>query len=266
MQVREFAERILHGDTLDAKFYLPGGGLDALRDDDPGDAVAWSEPGRPSDLRIAPRGERKRLPAPGALDDPEMRIRCLHTFANHELMAIELMAWALLAYPDAPARFRMGLLHILHDEQRHLQLYIDRIAELGATFGDLPLNDHFWRCAESLTTPLKWVSAMSLVFEQANLDYAPTFARHFDRVGDTDSAELMRRIEADEIHHVGFGAHFLRENTPEGRSSFDVWVENLTFYNTPDRARSKDFFNVDARRAAGLDDVFIDRMQARDRR
>ena len=260
MQVREFAERVLHGTSLDAKLHLPPDGLDALRDDDRGKPVAWSQPGRPADLQIAAKRDRKKLPAPGALDDPEMRVRCLHTFANHELMAIELMAWALLAYPDAPTSFRRGLLHILHDEQRHLRLYMDRIEDLGARFGDEPVNDHFWRCADSLTTPLKWVSAMNLVFEQANLDHAPTFAKHFDRVGDAESAALMRQIEVDEIHHVGFGAHFLRENTPDGRSSYDVWVENLTFFNTPDRARSVDFFNADARRAAGLDDDFVARV------
>ncbi len=189
-----------------------------------------------------------------------MRVRCLHTFANHELMALELMAWALLAYPDAPAGFRRGLVHILNDEQRHLRMYCDRIADLGAQFGDLPVNDHFWRCADSLTTPLKWVCAMNLVFEQANLDFAPLFAEHFGRVGDDESAALMEQIERDEIHHVGFGAHFLHENTPDGASSYDVWVENLTFYNEPARARGENF-NAAARRAAGLDEDFVQRIQ-----
>ena len=190
-----------------------------------------------------------------------MRIRCLHTFANHELMAIELMAWALLAYPDAGPAFRRGLAHILVDEQRDLTLYMDRIAALGEQFGNLPVNDHFWRCAPSLTTPLKWVCAMSLVFEQANLDHAPVFARHFDAVGDADSAELMRIIERDEIHHVGFGAHFLMQNTSSSQNAYDVWVENLTFHNTPDRARGQEF-NDEARRQAGLGDEFIARISA----
>lgn len=260
MELREFATRVLHADTLAGKLWLPDGGLDALTDHRPGEATAWAEPGRPPELQIASRKDRKKLPAPAALHDPEMRVRCLHTFANHELMAIELMAWALLAYPDTGAAFRRGLVHILADEQRHLQLYIDRIADLGEQFGALPVNDHFWRCAPSLTTPLKWVCAMNLVFEQANLDHAPAYAQHFDAVDDNASANLMRIIEQDEIHHVGFGAHFLAQHTPAGRSSFDVFVENLTFHNTADRARGTNL-NVAARRAAGLDDDFISQLK-----
>ncbi len=259
--VSTFCERLLHGDSLTDKLSVPPGGLDALVDDPTAAARAWSEPGRPPELRIASRKDRKKMPSPTALGDPEMRVRCLHTFANHELMAIELMAWALLAFPDAPVTFRRGLLHIIADEQRHLQTYMTRIEELGAKFGDLPVNDHFWRVAPSLDTPLKWVSAMNLVFEQANLDHAPQYAEWFDAVGDDASADIMRMIEADEIQHVGFGAHFLRQNTPAGASTFEVWTENLTFYNEPYRARGQQF-NAEARRAAGLDEDFVAKMRS----
>lgn len=261
MDVTGFAERLLHSDRLEDKLWAPPEGVAALPDGERPAPRGWSEPGRPADLKIAPKRTRKRLPHPESLDDPQMRVRCLHTFANHELMAIELMAWALLEYPDTPATFRRGLLHIIVDEQRHFRLYASRIEELGARFGDLPVNDHFWRCAPSLTTPLQWVSAMNLVFEQANLDHAPVYADWFERVGDEPSAAIMRTIEADEIHHVGFGARFLADNTPQGRSSFEVWRDNLTFYNEPVRARG-DLLNVHARRAAGLDADFIERLGA----
>jgi len=42
-----------------------------------------------------------------------------------------LIAWALLAHPDAPVQFRRGLVAILADEQRHLGLYFERLAALG---------------------------------------------------------------------------------------------------------------------------------------
>lgn len=259
MELRDFATRILHADTLEGKLWRPAGGLGDFTDRDPGAPVAWSAPSRPANLRIAPRGERISFPSPTAVLQVEHRIRAIHAFANHELMALELMAWALLAYPGAPAAFRRGLVEVLFDEQRHLRMYVSRIEAMGARFGDLPVNDHFWRCAPSLTTPLKWACAMNLTFEQANLDHAPFWERTFREVGDDATAAVMSKIAADEEAHVAFGATLLLRESGD-RDPFDVYRENLTFYNEPGRARGPEF-HADARRRAGLPDSFIERMR-----
>lgn len=262
MELRELAARVLHADTLDEKLLWPAEGLAALTDADPGRARAWRQPGRPPQLVVAPRDVRLRFPSARGLHDANMRVRWLHTFANHELMALELMAWALLAYPDAPARFRMGLAWLIEEEQRHLTLYMQRIRALGATFGDLPVNDHFWRCAPSLHTPVQWVCAVNLTFEQANLDHAPEYADCMRAVEDLESAALLDQIALDEIKHVGFGARWLRQlSDPQNtQDTFELFLENLTDQNTPARARGK-HFNAAYRAAAGLDARFIDAMR-----
>ncbi len=261
MELRTLAEIILDTPTLEARFTFPDAGVAALTDDEPGLPRAWREPHRPDSLQIAPKKKRKGLPHPSSLHDPVMRVRTLHTFANHELMALELMAWALLAYPDAPAAFRRGMAWLIQEEQRHLQLYINRIEAHGASFGDLGVNDHFWRIAPLLDTPLKWVCALNLSFEQANLDHAPVFARHFRDVGDEESAALMEQIVEDEVKHVGFGVRWLRHFSDGSLSDFDVFTQNLNAYMGPERARGTEI-NRTARRAAGLDDDFIDQLAA----
>lgn len=261
MECSELARRILFADTLEGKFHFPDGGFEAIRDDEPGEARAWKEPSRPVELAIAPRKKRVKFPHPDNLGDAEMAVRALHTFGNHELMALELMAWALLAYPDAPEAFRAGLVRLIADEQRHLKLYVDRIEELGARFGDLPVNDHFWRCAPELTTPLKWVCAMNLTFEQGNLDHAPFFEKSFRRCGDEKSAEILVTIFEDEIHHVGFGARWLEHYRPGGKDAFQTYLDNLTFHNEPSRGRGE-LFDVEARRRAGLSEAFIEGMRS----
>ena len=55
-------------------------------------------------------GDVERLPRPGALRSAEARSVCLARFAHHELMAVELLAWALLRWPEMPAGLRRGLL------------------------------------------------------------------------------------------------------------------------------------------------------------
>ncbi len=190
-----------------------------------------------------------------------MRVRCLHTFANHELMAVELMAWALLAFPEADRRFRMGLANILLEEQGHFALYAQRIEELGARFGDLPLNDHFWRAAGEITNPLEWVCTMHLTFEQANLDHAPYFGKLFSEVEDYDSADLMERIFEDEQRHVHFGSRWLKHYQPEEKSLFEAFVDNCTPSHRPSRARGPEF-QIEARQRSGLDEDFIRSLQA----
>lgn len=256
MELRELACRILDVPTLQARLEpVP----EELTDDDPGPARPWRAPARPPSLQIAPKPARKSIPHPDALHDPAMRARCLHIFANHELMALELMAWAILAYPQAPAAFRRGLGWLIAEEQRHLRLYIERLEALGVRFGDVPVNDHFWRLAPQLTTPLEWVCAMNLTFEQANLDHAPAFAEHFRRFDDHDSAALMDRITDDEIKHVGFGARWLAHFAGPEADLYEVFASQLTAYNSLDRARGP-AFNAEARRQAGLDEVFITRL------
>ena len=82
----------------------------------------------------------------------------LHFFANHELMAAELMALALLKFPDTPARFRRGVARTLRDEQEHLRLYMERMSASGVAFGRIPVSDFFWRAISPMPTPLDFVT------------------------------------------------------------------------------------------------------------
>ena len=85
----------------------------------------------PAARRRLPRRRRRlrldRLPRLHELRDPAARTVCLERFANHELMAVELFAWVLLAYPEMPAALRGGYLRVLEEEQAHLRMYLDFI-------------------------------------------------------------------------------------------------------------------------------------------
>ena len=261
MELREWATRVFSADTLEEKLLRPPCGFKELTDNNPGRAISWTKPPRPSHLQIAPKKKRKRIPHPSSLNRKDMRIRCLHAFANHELMALELMAWALLAFPDAPPKFRKGLAKVLMDEQEHFELYAERIKDMGAQFGDVPLNDHFWRAADTITDPLDWVCTMHLTFEQANLDHAPYFGELFAKVGDQESADLMKRIFIDEIQHVRFGSKWLKEMKPEEQSLFHAYSAHCSPQNGPFRAKGPGF-QKEAREKAGLDLDFISSLQA----
>src|ERR1019366_2929164 len=182
MELREFAEQILFATTLEEKLRCP----DKITDERPGFAlITPAAPGRPKALQFKATGEaRDSFPGTKNLVRESERGRLLHFFANHELLATELMALVLLKFPDAPAAFRKGVLQTLKDEQEHTRLYLERIRACGIEFGELPVSGYFWRCVAPMEHPIDYVAGLCLTFEQANLDFAGHYGRNLATVGD----------------------------------------------------------------------------------
>ncbi|MEO1082979.1 MAG: DUF455 family protein, partial [Acidobacteriota bacterium] len=167
LELRELAERVLESEDVAEKIRSEAA---TLTDDAPGPARRLESPSRPESLRYEAR-PRVKVPGLGGMHDPYQRARILHALANHELQAAELFAWALLAFPDAPPEYRKGLAKILDDEQRHTRMYIARIEALGHRFGEFPVTGYFWHKVPHIHSPIDFVSAMSLTWENANLDH-----------------------------------------------------------------------------------------------
>lgn len=257
MEIREFAQRVLFANTLEEKLAMPPVGL--LTDADPGPALAAPPtPGRPVGLHFSAKGQRARLPKPDELHGAEARAVLLHSFANHEMLAVELMALALLKFPDAPAAFRRGLVHTLREEQEHTRLYMERMAVSGLVLGDLPVNGFFWNSIAGMGTPLDYVSHLSLTFEQANLDYARHYGQLFHRLGDTETGALLDRIYHDEVAHVGYGLKWFRRWKDPARPDWEAWQDTMAFPLSPARAKGNAPFNREGRRQAGFSEAFIE--------
>ncbi|MBI3881772.1 MAG: DUF455 family protein, partial [Verrucomicrobia bacterium] len=254
MELRDLAEQILFATTLEEKLRCPA----VVTDERPGPAiVAPDAPGRPASLRFKPMAAGKAdFPSVHRLENERERGRLLHFFANHELLATELMALVLLRFPDAPAAFRRGVLRTLRDEQEHTRLYLKRMAECGIAFGELPVSGYIWRGVAPMESPADYVAGLSLTFEQANLDFARHFARGFAAVGDADTAKLLDRIYRDEIAHVAYGLKWFRRWKNPGASDWEAFCEQLKFPLTPQRAKGLSL-NLEGRRAAGFDAAFI---------
>lgn len=258
VSARDFAHSIVTSDTLAGKLAPPPTDL-VLEDALP--ALRLAAPTRPANLAISSSRDVKVPPIAG-MSDRSQRARILHALANHELQAIELFAWALLAFPDAPVAFRRGLVAILADEQRHLNLYNERLAAHGQTFGDHAVTGHFWNKLDHLATPLAFVCAMGLTFENANLDFAGEYAAAARACGDAATADVLAQVHADEIAHVHFGYVWLRRFSNDD-DTWRAYNANVQFPLGPRRARGATF-DREARRRAGFDDAFIDALAAID--
>jgi uncharacterized ferritin-like protein (DUF455 family) len=223
-------------------------------------------PARDAPLAFTPGADR--LPRPAALAEASARAACLARFANHELMAVELFAWALLRWPELPDALREGWLAVLADEQRHCRLYLARLAALGSDLADHPRSDYFWRQADTIASapqgPRAFLAVMGLTLEQANLDFTGLYADAFRAGGDEESAAVCDRVHEEEIGHVAMAALWIRRLSPHGfdaASDVDTYLDAVPFPFGPHRAKGRRF-DAAARRRAGLSERFIEPVEA----
>lgn len=256
IELRDWAILILSATTIQEKLFTP----DIITDLRPGAPMIWNEPIRPPGMGFNRRSKDQKLPSFHEHHEPDKRAICLHRFAGHELLAVEIMAYALLRFPQTPSSFRRGIAKTLKDEQEHVRLYIKEMKRLGLHFGDLPLYRHFWCHTPYINSPISYVSMMNLTFEMANLDFAPMYGHSFERCGDLDASKLMARILQDEIAHVSFGWRWLKRMKEKGVSEWSAWKKALSPLLTPKRARGF-IFQQDPRQKAGISKTWIDHLK-----
>ena len=255
MEISTFAEQILFGNTLADKLLK----LDHFEDSHPGKPLKTpQQPGRPSALSLDSwHGRNKVLFSDVRRFNSEKdRGLVIHFFANHELLALELMALALLKFPHAPQKFRRGLVRTLMDEQEHVKLYLHRMQDIGIEFGEIPVSNFFWQTIAPMKTPLDFVTRLSLTLEQANLDYATHYAKIYQNLGDLTTARILERIYKDEIGHVKHGLHWFRKWHESNVSDWKAYRNLLAEPLTPSRAKGIGF-NFNGRSQAGLSEDFI---------
>jgi uncharacterized ferritin-like protein (DUF455 family) len=215
-----------------------------------------SRPARPPtpELRL-PRDMPKRRSGGGL----PARIALLHALAHIELNALDLV-WDLVArFPDPamPRAFWDDWVTVADEEATHHGLLADRLAGLGAAYGDLPAHDGLWQAAEATAHDLlARLAIIPLVLEARGLDVTPQMIAGLDRFGDVASADVLRVIYRDEIGHVRIGCRWFdavcatRSLDPE-----PTWQQlvRLCFKGPLKRP-----FNTEARDQAGLPAAFYE--------
>jgi uncharacterized ferritin-like protein (DUF455 family) len=249
--IQRWAWDYVRATTLDAKL-APPPVPDAWETNAP--VRRLEAPGRPPELRIVAKAAKTR-----GLRSPHGRARALHTFLHHELQAAELMAWAVLAYPDSPVEFRTGLVRIALDEIRHMHMYAKEIARLGHSVGDFTVRDWFWERVPRCPDAASFVAAMGLGFESANLEHTASYAARFREAGDEEGARIQEIIGLEEIAHVRFGARWFETFT--GSVDFDRWKAALPAPLSPLLMRGRPIHRA-ARRRAGQPEAFLDQLDA----
>lgn len=207
-------------------------------------------PARPTKPELRPPRDMPKRRRAGSRSG---RIALLHALAHIELNAIDL-AWDMVARfagEDLPKAFYDDWVRIAGEEAEHFELLAERLAEFGATYGDLPAHDGLWQAAEETAHDLlARLAVVPLVLEARGLDVTPAMILRLEAAGDIKSANILQRIYRDEIGHVAAGRHWFEHIARErGLESRSAW-QNLVRRHFGGVLKPP--FNIKARNEAGL--------------
>jgi len=220
------------------------------------------KPARPAEPKLVPP---KEVPSPK--NSPLGPIaHVMHNVAHIELNAIDL-AWDTVgrfaslrgALPD---QFYVDFAHVADDESRHLLWCLQRLEELGVSYGDMVAHDVLWEGAEATSgDPLARLAVVPCMQEARGLDAGPRLVERLIGHGDVRSAAIIRRISDEEVGHVAVGATWFRTvcdalGDADADDASKEAVASATFRSyitklAPDALRGP--FNVEDRARAGID-------------
>jgi uncharacterized ferritin-like protein (DUF455 family) len=258
MNIYEFARNILESESLPEKLIS----IDQIDFNLTSQQPQWTLKPPAREKKIAFREERIKFPKPDSFIHKDKRALAFHFFANHELLAIEMMCAFILMFPvkeEQDFLLKRQMLQTISDEQKHFKAYASRMKVASVEFGDFPVSDFFWKYLEKIKTQEEFFALMSLTFEAANLDFALYYKDLFEKVGDMEGAKVLEMVYLDEINHVKAGVHVLTKKAPtEG-----LWTYYLSLLPEGlSAARSKGIvFNQASRIQAGLSSEFIEKVR-----
>jgi len=220
-------------------------------------------PGMPAVSDRPARPERPALVRPGAVKRrkigtaPAGRIALLHAVAHIELNAIDL-AWDMVARFSGhglPRAFSDDWVAVAADEAEHFALLETRLNELGASYGDLPAHDGLWEAAgKTAHDLLARLAVVPMVLEARGLDVTPPMIARLDLAGDRASADVLRRIYAEEVAHVAAGTRWF--GFVCGQRGLEPMIAWRALVAQHCEGVVKPPFNDDARERAGMSRPF----------
>ncbi|WP_242467720.1 ferritin-like domain-containing protein [Thiocapsa imhoffii] len=216
-------------------------------------------PGRPARPElVAPRALKSRK-----LTTTEGRAAMIHAVAHIEFNAINLAWDAVQRFRDMPPDYYEDWVRVAAEEATHFGLMRERLQDLGYDYGDFPAHNGLWEMAETTAAdPLVRMALVPRVLEARGLDVTPGMIERFESVGDAETARRLGIILRDEVGHVAAGSRWFRH-----LCRTRGLIPEVHYFELLDRYRlavQRGPLNLDARRAAGFDEVELTRLQALD--
>ena len=151
-------------------------------------------------------------PAPRGVNTPEGLGDRMRVAAFAELQAREAFRWAADVLPDAGATLRAAWRRIADDENRHLEMLLGRMSELGVAPAARQVSDRLWRSLRACKTTPEFVAYMKTAEERGRAA-EESFRRQFAERDPVTSA-IFGKIADDETEHIALAARALDLTPP----------------------------------------------------
>ncbi|MBL8279219.1 MAG: ferritin-like domain-containing protein [Pelomonas sp.] len=225
----------------------------------PADLPVDAEAVIPEPAGIPGRPARPQLVAHITLKPPSMRTPAgvaalVHAIAHIELNAIDLALDICWRFPGMPEAFYRDWLRIAQEEATHFTLLRNHLLTLGFDYGDFDAHNALWEMAERTRHDLlARIALVPRTLEARGLDASPGVRAKLVGAGDHAAGAILDVILRDEIGHVAAGNRWYRFLCEQrGLDPIATYAELAERHQAP-RLRAP--FNLDARRAAGFDEV-----------
>ena len=148
---------------------------------------------------------------------PQSRRERLHRHMNNEMSSLEIAAQCLADFPDAPWDLRMQLARQVWDESRHVTALHRRLRQIGGIKGEFPVANFEWTVTCFLDSLIGRLTLQNRTFEAGAMDLMARLPGKWRDAGDSETADLLDAIAADEIQHVRFANQWIRKLTSEDK-------------------------------------------------
>ena len=181
----------------------------------------------------------------------------LHAVAHIEFNAINLALDATWRFAGMPRQYYLDWVKVAAEEALHFSLLRTHLQSMGYEYGDFAAHTGLWDMTAKTTGDV--LARMALVprtLEARGLDATPPMQAKLRKVATPQAlraVEILDVILRDEITHVAIGNHWYRYLCAQrGQDPVATYAVLARQYDAP---RIKGPLNLDARRAAGFDDV-----------
>jgi uncharacterized ferritin-like protein (DUF455 family) len=168
------------------------------------------EPARDERFVVKRRwAECVNLPA----EHPQKTVEFLHRQMNEEVNGLECSARCLADFPEADWELRMQLARQCADEARHALAFRRELLDRGGRIGTWPVMNFQYRIVTHVPNLVGRLAVQNRSFEAEGIDAISFGIGEMRAAGDSELLALFDAQLADEITHVRFANHWIRELT-----------------------------------------------------